>query len=54
MVIEEAEGFTQPGVIKAKEFKIQEGDWGDQQNQIHQKSLVNQLINGKVAIGFMA
>lgn len=29
MVIEEAEESTQCGVIKAKEFKILVGDWGD-------------------------
>lgn len=29
MVIDKAEESTQCGVIKAKEFKIQVGDWDD-------------------------
>ena len=53
MGIEETEESTQSGIIKLKEFKIQEGDWDDQQNQIYQKSLANQSINVEVTTGFM-
>lgn len=53
MGIEEAEESTRSGVTKPKEFKIQEGDWDDQQNQIHQKNLVNQSMNVKETTGFM-
>lgn len=53
-VIEAAEESSQSSIIKPKEFKIQKGNWGDQQNRIYQKSLVKQTVDVKVTTGYMA
>lgn len=50
--MKEMEESTQSGIIEPKEFKIQEDNGDDQQDQIYQKSLVNQSITVKVTTGF--